>query len=288
MIFQGVTLNPMYWPARRQETLLTTAVYRFHPAFADEKFDVWLGDLDAAPVDTQMATLEGGDVMPIGKGILVIGMGERTSHQAISQVATSLFAGGAAERIIVASLLRNRAAMHLDTVFTFCGPETAFTRVTDMIVPFSIRPDDATSSGLDIRREEKPFVETLEAALDVRFQVVATGGDVFGAEREQWDDGNNVVALACSALRTSGDEQERFFGPSDFQTNEDLRNERKPLVPWHERLLSLRHRGRPIRPGSLRRSARPNASRRRARHGTSRPRGAWRTPRAFARGRSAS
>ncbi|MET0522132.1 MAG: arginine deiminase [Jiangellaceae bacterium] len=196
-IFQGVTLNPMHWPARRQETLLTTAVYRFHPAFADEKFDVWLGDLDAAPVDTQMATLEGGDVMPIGKGIVVIGMGERTSQQAISQVATSLFAGGAAERIIVASLPRNRAAMHLDTVFTFCGPETvtAFTRVTDMIVSFSIRPDDATSSGLDIRREEKPFVETLEAALDVRFQVVATGGDAFGAEREQWDDGNNLVAL---------------------------------------------------------------------------------------------
>ena len=48
-IFQGVTLNPMYWPARRQETLLTTAVYRFHPVFADRKFDVWLGDLDAAP-----------------------------------------------------------------------------------------------------------------------------------------------------------------------------------------------------------------------------------------------
>jgi len=72
---------------------------------------------------------------------------------------------------------------------------TAFTRVTDTIVPFSLRPDDATSSGLDIRREDKPFVETLEAALDVRFQVVATGGDVFGAEREQRDDGNNVVAL---------------------------------------------------------------------------------------------
>jgi arginine deiminase len=95
-------------------------------------------------------------------------------QQAISQVATSLFAAGAAERIIVASLPRNRAAMHLDRVFTFCGPETvtAFTRVTDTIVPFSLRPDDATSSGLDIRREEKPFVETLEAALDVRFQVV--------------------------------------------------------------------------------------------------------------------
>ena len=96
MDLPGRDPQPDVLAGRRQETLLN-AVYRFHPAFADEKFDVWLGDLDAAPVDTQMATLEGGDVMPIGKGIVVIGMGERTSQQAISQVATSLFAGGAAE-----------------------------------------------------------------------------------------------------------------------------------------------------------------------------------------------
>ena len=65
---RGVTLNPMYWPARRQETLLTTAVYRFHPAFADEKYEVWLGDADGRPADHGLGTLEGGDVMPIGKG----------------------------------------------------------------------------------------------------------------------------------------------------------------------------------------------------------------------------
>ena len=76
-IFGGVTLNPMYWPARRQETLLTTAVYKFHPAFADEKYDVWLGDPDGRRTDHGLATLEGGDVMPIGKGVVVIGMGER-------------------------------------------------------------------------------------------------------------------------------------------------------------------------------------------------------------------
>ena len=85
-IFQGVTLNPMYWPARRQETLLTTAIYRFHPAFADASFDVWLGDLDGRPHDHGFATLEGGDVMPLGKGVVLIGMGERTSHQAVIQV----------------------------------------------------------------------------------------------------------------------------------------------------------------------------------------------------------
>ncbi len=83
-IYGGVTLNPMFWPARRQETLLTAAIYKFAPEFADQHFNIWYGDPD---VDHGLATLEGGDVMPIGKGILLIGMGERTSRQAIGQLA---------------------------------------------------------------------------------------------------------------------------------------------------------------------------------------------------------
>jgi arginine deiminase len=201
-IFGGVTLNPMYWPARRQETLLTTAVYKFHPAFADEKFDVWLGDLDGVARDRGVASLEGGDVMPIGKGIVVIGMGERSSHQAITQVARNLFAAGAAERVIVASLPKTRSAMHLDTVFTFCDYDlvTAYAPIVDGIVPFSLRPDDSAPSGLDIRREPKGLIPTIGEALGVDFRVVTTAGDVYGIQREQWDDGNNVIALEPGAV----------------------------------------------------------------------------------------
>jgi arginine deiminase len=196
-IFQGVTLNPMYWPARRQETLLTTAVYRFHPAFAGETYDVWLGDPEGRPVDHGFATLEGGDVMPVGRGVVVIGMGERTSYQAVTQVAQSLFKSGAAERVIAATLPRARSAMHLDTVFTFCDADlvTTFDPVVDAIVPLSLRPDDGAASGIDVRREEQGLVPTLAKALGVPLRVVSTGGDRFGAMREQWDDGNNVVAL---------------------------------------------------------------------------------------------
>ncbi|KRE33641.1 arginine deiminase [Mycobacterium sp. Soil538] len=196
-IFGGVTLNPMYWPARRQETLLTTAVYKFHPAFTDEKFDIWLGDPETVAHDHGSATLEGGDVMPVGKGTVVIGMGERSSHQAITQVARNLFAAGAAERVIIASLPKSRAAMHLDTVFTFCDYDlvTAYAPVVDGIVPFSLRPDDRSPSGLDIRRERKGLIDTIGEAVGVEFRVVTTAGDVYGVQREQWDDGNNVVAL---------------------------------------------------------------------------------------------
>ena len=196
-IFGGVTLNPMYWPARRQETMLTTAVYKFHPVFADEKFDIWLGNADGVARDHGAATLEGGDVMPIGKGIVVIGMGERSSHQAITQVARNLFAAGAAERVIIASLPKSRAAMHLDTVFTFCDYElvTAYAPIVEGIVPFSLRPDDSSPAGLDIRREPKGLIPTIGEAVGVDFRVVTTAGDVYGIQREQWDDGNNVVAL---------------------------------------------------------------------------------------------
>ncbi|MBR9770737.1 MAG: arginine deiminase [Gammaproteobacteria bacterium] len=194
-IYGGVTLNPMFWPARRQETLLTSAIYRFNPRFAGADFKVWYGNPDQ---DHGSATLEGGDVMPVGNGVVLIGMGERTSHQAIGQVASALFRAGEAERVIVAGLPRSRAAMHLDTVFSFCDRDlvTVFPDVVKDIVPFSLRPDESKPSGIDVRREKGSFIEVVAEALGLpKLRVVETGGDSFEAEREQWDDGNNVVAL---------------------------------------------------------------------------------------------
>lgn len=152
-IYGGVTLNPMYWPARRPETLLTAAIYRFHPRFADASFTVWFGDPDqpgstGSPGSSE-ATLEGGDVMPIGHGTVLVGMGERTSHQAITQLAASLFRHGAAEQVIIAGLPSSRAAMHLDTVFTFCDRDvlTAYAPVIDNVTPMTLRPDPGPRPG---------------------------------------------------------------------------------------------------------------------------------------------
>src|SRR5271169_2906050 len=152
----GVTVNPLFWLARHEETILVTAIYKFHPDFAG-KVNVWWGD---PTEDHGLATLEGGDVMPIGKGNVLIGMGERTSRQAISQLAASLFAKGAAERVIVAALPRLRAAMHLDTVFTFADRDCVllYPDIVYGITAFSYRPSDKPS-GIDLHKEEKPFVE---------------------------------------------------------------------------------------------------------------------------------
>ncbi len=96
-IYNGVTCNPMYWPAREPETLLQRAIYKFHPIFKDGDFKIWFGDTDS---HFAVASLEGGDVMPIGRGIVLIGMGERTNHQAVGQVAHALFKQNAATQVI--------------------------------------------------------------------------------------------------------------------------------------------------------------------------------------------
>ena len=143
------------------------------------------------------ATLEGGDVMPIGNGNVLIGMSERTSRQAITQLAAILFAKGAAERVIIAGMPKLRAAMHLDTVFTFCDRDvvTLFPEIVDRLVTYSLRPGKG-AGGIELTKEKKPFVEVIAEALRLKkLRVVETGGNAYAAERQQWDSGNNVVAL---------------------------------------------------------------------------------------------
>lgn len=193
-IYGGCTLNPLYWPARHEETILTTSIYKFHPDFAG-KVKVWWGD---PTLDHGLATLEGGDVMPIGKGNVLIGMSERTSRQAISQLAASLFKQGAAERVIVAAMPKLRAAMHLDTVFTFADRDCVllYPDIVYNISAYSYYPAN-TPSGIELRKDEKPFVDVVADALGVKkMRVVETGGNAYVRERTQWDSGANLVCAS--------------------------------------------------------------------------------------------
>jgi arginine deiminase len=198
-LYGGVTLNPLYWPARHDETLLMKAVYRFHPDFVGST--IWWGDPER---DWRRATFEGGDVMPVGKGVVLMGMSERTSRQAITQVAAALFEQGAAERVIVAGMPKLRAAMHLDTVFTFADRDvvTIFPNIVDGIQPFSLRPGDR-APGVDVTEETKSFVDVVAESLGLdRLRIIETGGDVYASERQQWDSGNNAVAVEPGVVFT--------------------------------------------------------------------------------------
>lgn len=214
-VFGGVSLNPMFWPARKQETMLTAAVYRFHPFFAEKDVTVWFGDPDRAWNPNTF--LEGGDVMPVKPGVLLVGMGERSSLNATTELAKSLFAAGAAERVIAARLPKTRAAMHLDTVFTFCSEDVvnAYMPIVDNVWTFSLRPDSKARGGIDIRRDGTKLVDTLSEALGTKLTVVATQGDYFNIEREQWNDANNTLALEPGVVVAYA---------SNIETNQGLRD----------------------------------------------------------------
>lgn len=193
-IYDGVVVNPMFWNARRPETLLNTAIYKFHPNFAGRTKIHW-GD---PTVDHGLATLEGGDIMPVGSKTVLVGMGERSSPQAVGQLAQALFAGEVVERVLAFRIPKSRSAMHLDTVFTLCGGDvvTTFKEVADELVCYDIRPGDALGA-LDFRMDPRPIFEIVAEVLGFsKLHVVPTGGDTEEERaREQWNDGNNVVAL---------------------------------------------------------------------------------------------
>ena len=137
-IYGGVSINPMYWPARRLEAYNVAAIYRYHPMFARRRLRVLVPARSATTAgsrshDFGRSSLEGGDVQPIGNGTVLIGMSERTQARMIEQIAAALFAKGAAERVIAAVMTKDRAHMHLDTVFTMLDRDkvTAYPKVVD-------------------------------------------------------------------------------------------------------------------------------------------------------------
>ncbi|GAA2030494.1 arginine deiminase [Agromyces tropicus] len=197
-IYGGLTLNPLYWPARHAETMLMKAIYDFHPDYTGST--VWWGDPEQ---DWGQATLEGGDVMPVGNGVVLIGMSERTSRQAITAVSSRLFEQGAATRVVVAGMPKLRAAMHLDTVFTFADRDvvTYYPDIVDGIHTFSLRPDGG--GGIDVTEERGSFIDVVAESLGLaKLRAVEPGGGWYAGERQQWDSGNNAVAVEPGVVFT--------------------------------------------------------------------------------------
>lgn len=219
-LYGGVTLNPLYWPARHDETLLMKAIYEFHPDFIDSNV-VW-GDPEK---NWGQATFEGGDIMPLGNGVVLMGMSERTSRQAITQVSEALFTRGLAERVIVAGMPKLRSAMHLDTVFTFADRDivTLFPKIIDSVRTFTLRPSDGPT-GLHVTDEgSASFIDVVAKSLNLpKLHVVATAGDVYASERQQWDSGNNAVALRPGVVYTYD---------RNTQTNDLLRKAGVEVIP---------------------------------------------------------
>jgi len=200
-LFGGVVLPPLFWHARRLEVANVSAIYRYHPMFAADDFEFWYppaGDAGRFAVEDfgHGASLEGGDLMPIGNKTVLVGLGERSTGRMVEHVARTLFAAGSAERVIACRMQQDRSYMHVDTVFGFVDRDavTMYQPVVDAMTVFSVRPGDG-DDVFDIT-EEKGLLDAVEDALGVKkLRVIPTGGNSFQAAREQWDDANNVVTL---------------------------------------------------------------------------------------------
>ncbi|MBN2405295.1 MAG: arginine deiminase [Coriobacteriia bacterium] len=200
-LYGGVVLPPLFWHARRLEVVNISTIYRFHPRFTGAEFQFWYppsGDAERFAVEDfgQGISLEGGDIMPIGNKTVLVGMGERSTGRMVEHLARSLFSAGSAERIIACRMPQNRAYMHVDTVLGFLDRDavTLYPPVIDSMKVYSVRPGDGPDA-FEIT-EERDLLSALADALDVKkMRVIPTGGDSFQAAREQWDDGNNIVAL---------------------------------------------------------------------------------------------
>ncbi len=199
-IYDGVSVNPMFWPARRRESLNLYLIYHFHPMFKDAGFEFLYPNASDGEFNLQnfgRSSLEGGDVLPIGNRTVLIGMSERTQGSMIEQVAEALFSRGIADRVIACVMSKDRAHMHLDTVFTMLDRDkvTIYPRVVDQVKAVSLRP--GRKAGDFHVTVEKDMLSAVANALKVRkLSVVTTGGDQYQMEREQWDDANNTIALA--------------------------------------------------------------------------------------------
>jgi arginine deiminase len=197
-VYGGVSINPMAKPARQRETLHMRAVYGYHPMFADGGFVTYYGGDDASHLP---ASVEGGDVHVLGHGAVLIGMGERTTPMAAEILARALFASGQAHTVIAIELPKSHAMMHLDTVMTMID------RATFVLYPYvdrhprswTITPGEA---GGDLKvTHNRSLWDALATAVGAdEVTVLITDEDVRAAEREQWDDGNNYLAVAPGVI----------------------------------------------------------------------------------------
>jgi arginine deiminase len=181
----GVAVTHLALPARRRESSITAAVYRHHPRFAGT-------EILHGGNDTEEAWLEGGDVLLLSPGVLAIGVGQRTNPAGVEIFARKLFANDDAHTVLAVPISQDRATMHLDTVCTMVDRDLVvmYPAISNKLEAYVIEPGEKFSDA-------QPFLTAAAAAMEIdELRVIDTGLDPVTAEREQWDDGNNTLALA--------------------------------------------------------------------------------------------
>ena len=193
-IYGGLSINPMAKPARERETINSRVIYNFHPHFRDAGPTVLYGNDSTSH---RPATVEGGDIAVLGNRTVLIGMGERTTPQGVEVLTQRLFETDVAERVIVVEIPKQRAFMHLDTAMTMVDRDAfcVYPYLPAELRSFTLTP--AGHSGNYDVRENRDLFGTIADALGVdKLRVLKVPTTPMAAAREQWDDGNNFLAVA--------------------------------------------------------------------------------------------
>jgi arginine deiminase len=184
-IGEQVAVTSLAMPARRRETSLTRTIYRYHPRFAGT----------GLAYEPDLEYVEGGDILLLGPGVVAVGTGERTTPAGVERLAGKLLRAELAHTVLAVPIAQERATMHLDTICTMVDVDAIvmYPNVAHTLTALAIRlTDDVLEVG-----PRRPFLEVAAQAMGIpQVQVIDTGLDPVTAEREQWDDGNNTLALA--------------------------------------------------------------------------------------------
>jgi arginine deiminase len=197
-VYGGLSVNPMSKPARKRETINSRTVWNFHPMFREAGLHFYYGN-DNEHHDP--ANVEGGDILVIGNGAVMVGMGERTTPQGVEFLARQWFAHGEVTRVIVVELPKTRAFMHLDTAMTMIDRDafSVYPFLPDTLRCFTLEP---IGSGGDykVAEHDELFPVVADALGLDHLRVLKTPIDEHGAAREQWDDGNNFLAVSPGVI----------------------------------------------------------------------------------------
>ena len=186
-----VAVTSLAMPARSRETSLTGAIYHHHPRFAGTP----------TVYEPGLEHVEGGDVLLMAPGVLAVGVGERTTPAGAERLARRVFAAGLAHTILAVPIAQERATMHLDTVCTMVDVDkiVMYPNVADTLTAYAVTQDGRDDDGATLLRvaDAEPFLVAAAKAMEIdTLHQIDTGLDPVTAEREQWDDGNNTLALA--------------------------------------------------------------------------------------------
>jgi arginine deiminase len=199
-VYHGLSVNPMFKTARKRETLHSRAIWNYHPLFKDEGLNFYYGNDDE---QHDPANVEGGDILVIGNGAVMIGLSERTTAQGIGMLTTKYFSDPHNEitKVIVVELPKTRAFMHLDTAMTMIDKDkfSVYPYLPEDLRSFELTKTD-DSGAYHLRELDDMWAAVADAVGVEKMHPLRTPLDELEAAREQWDDGNNFLAVAPGVI----------------------------------------------------------------------------------------